>query len=190
MQARAGGVRRAHFPQNGTVQCARLCRLYPSARFIVRKPITCMAALVWCASALSGASGRAMAAPCLFEEIGEGRVVEVVDGRGFRLDDGRKIRLAGIEADGVDRAALTTQLSGRDVMLRATDDAPDRYGRQVAFALLVDSEVPVQSLLHAQGEALVLAENLERECAAALATAEAEARRGHKIRVSGTTQMS
>jgi endonuclease YncB( thermonuclease family) len=147
---------------------------------IVRKPITCVAALAWCASLLTGASDRAIASPCLFEPIGEGRVAGVVDGRSFRLDDGREIRLAGIETDGIDKAALAAMLSGQDVTLRGVDDAPDRYGRQLAFAFLDGSEVPVQSLPLAQGEALVSAETVEKDCATALAAAEAEARRAHK----------
>lgn len=143
----------------------------------MRKPITCVAALAWCAL-LPGASDRAIASPCLFEPIGEGRVAGVVDGRSFRLDDGREIRLAGIETDGIDKAALAAMLSGRGVTLRGVDDAPDRYGRQIAFAFLEASEVPVQSLLLAQGEALVSAETVEKDCATALA--EAEARGAHK----------
>ena len=35
-------------------------------------------------------------ADCAFEPQGEGRVAAVVDGRSFRLDDGREVRLAGI----------------------------------------------------------------------------------------------
>ena len=37
---------------------------------------------------------------CLFEPQGEGRVAEIIDGRSFRLTDGREIRLAGIESAG------------------------------------------------------------------------------------------
>jgi endonuclease YncB( thermonuclease family) len=144
------------------------------------KPIDRMAALVWCASLLTGAPDRAIAAPCLFEPIGEGRVADVIDGRSFRLDDGREIRLAGIETDGIDKTALAAILSGQDVTLHGADDAPDRYGRQMAFAFLGAAEVPVQNLLLAQGEALASAESIEKDCAAALAAAEAEARRTHK----------
>jgi endonuclease YncB( thermonuclease family) len=150
------------------------------AAVIVMKPIDRMAALVWCASLLSSAPECAIAAPCLFEPIGEGRVADVVDGRSFRLDDGREIRLAGIETDGIDKTALAAMLSGQDVTLHSVDDAPDRYGRQVAFAFLAASEVPVQNLLLAQGDALVSVEIIEKDCAAVLAAAEAEARRAHK----------
>src|SRR5215468_12092223 len=81
------------------------------------------------------ANGGAHAAPCSFEPQGEGRVAAVIDARSFRLEDGREIRLAGIEpvsADAAKRtAALSAIVAGRDVTLRADDDAPDRYGRQI-----------------------------------------------------------
>jgi endonuclease YncB( thermonuclease family) len=142
------------------------------------KPTHRMATLACCASLLTGASGGACPAACLFEPIGEGRVAEITDARSFRLDDGREIRLAGIETAGIDRAALAAMLAGQDVTLRALDETPDRYGRQSAFAFLGASEAPVQGLLLAQGRALVSTEISEKNCSAALA--EAEARRAHK----------
>ena len=39
----------------------------------------------------------AHAADCALEPQGEGRVVAVIDARSLRLEDGREIRLAGIE---------------------------------------------------------------------------------------------
>jgi hypothetical protein len=39
----------------------------------------------------------AIASGCSFEAQGEGRVASIVDARSFRLEDGREIRLAGIE---------------------------------------------------------------------------------------------
>jgi endonuclease YncB( thermonuclease family) len=135
----------------------------------------------------------ASAAACLFELQGEGRVAAVSDARGFRLEVGREIRLAGIEpapsaATGKDRAAaqkdrtaaLAAIIAGRDVTLRGQDDAPDRYGRQVAFAYLAGSETPVQNELLRQGEALVSADIADKDCAGALMAAEAEARQAKK----------
>src|SRR6266700_4057081 len=81
----------------------------------------------------------AVAGGCGFEPQGEGRVAAVIDGRSFRLEDGREIRLAGIEpavsvTSGKDRtAALSAIVAGHDVTLRGQNDTPDRYGRQVAF---------------------------------------------------------
>src|SRR5260221_5531281 len=83
---------------------------------------------------LLSAGVQARAAGCSFEPQGEGRVAAVIDARTFRLDDGREVRLAGIEPAVPDRtkaaAALSAIISGRDVTLRGEDDTPDRYGRQ------------------------------------------------------------
>ena len=55
-------------------------------------------------------SGQANA-DCAFEPQGEGRVAAVVDGRSFRLDDGREISLAGIERAGTDKASSRIALA-------------------------------------------------------------------------------
>ena len=78
-------------------------------------------------------TGPALAAPCNFEMQGEGRVSAIIDARTFRMDDGREVRLAGIETVTDGSAALGALVSGRDVTLRGETDAPDRYGRQPAF---------------------------------------------------------
>jgi endonuclease YncB( thermonuclease family) len=126
------------------------------------------------------ASHTACATPCQFESQGEGRVVAVTDARSVRLDDGREVRLTGIEATATTRQALTALLVGRDVSLRGTDDTPDRYGRQGALVFIGESGISVQSMLLAQGDALVSAEISDKDCAAALMTSEAEARRQKK----------
>lgn len=109
------------------------------------------------------------ATDCVFEPQGEGHVVvDVVDGRSFRLADGREIKLSGIEPVGSDttKAARTADLSaivaGKDVTLRGEDDAPDRYGRQSAFVFVAGSDTPVQSLLLKEGAALVSAKRPAR----------------------------
>ncbi|TWI00107.1 endonuclease YncB(thermonuclease family) [Bradyrhizobium daqingense] len=119
----------------------------------------------------------ALAAPCQFEAQGEARVAAIVDGRSVRLDDGREIRLAGIEPTATTKQALTSFLVGRDVVLRSTDDTPDRYGRQGALVFVGENDTSVQALLLAQGSALVSAEITDKDCAAALMAWEAEARR-------------
>lgn len=125
--------------------------------------------------------GRAaFAAPCQFEAQGEGRVAGIVDARSVRLDDGREIRLTGIEATSTTKQALTSLLVGRDVTLRSTDDTPDRYGRQGALVFIGESDTSVQAVLLAQGDALVSAEIADKACATALISSEAEARRQKK----------
>lgn len=122
----------------------------------------------------------AYAGACAFESQDEGRVTEVIDGRSFRLNDGREIRLAGIELFAKDTGALAALIKNKDVSLHGPDDTPDRYGRQTAFAFLAGSDVPVQAQLLAQGAALAAADVPDKDCAAALLAAEAEARSAKK----------
>jgi endonuclease YncB( thermonuclease family) len=122
----------------------------------------------------------ALATPCQFEAQGEGRVATIIDARSVRLDDGREVRIIGIEATATTTQALTSLLVGRDVTLRSTDDTPDRYGRQSALVFIDESDKPVQAMLLAQGDAVVSAEITDKDCAAALLASEAEARRQKK----------
>jgi endonuclease YncB( thermonuclease family) len=126
------------------------------------------------------------AAGCAFAAQGEGRVVEIIDGRSFRLADGREIRLAGIEAAASDTkmadgpATLRNILAGRDVTLSSEDDAPDRYGRQAAFVFLAPSGPLVQDLLLAEGTALVSADIVDKDCEGIMMASEAAARQAKK----------
>jgi endonuclease YncB( thermonuclease family) len=156
-------------------------------------PVTTMefcarrAAIPLCAIMLVAAAvGPAIAAGCAFEPQGEGRVAAVVDARSFRLEDGREVRLAGIEPVAGEQtnanraAALAAIVAGREVTLSGEDDAPDRYGRQPALVFLAPSGDLVQGLLLAQGEALVSTTVTDKDCAAVLTAAEAEARQAKR----------
>jgi endonuclease YncB( thermonuclease family) len=142
------------------------------------------------AAVMSGAilwavTGPARAAPCSFEPQGEGRVSAVIDARTFRMDDGREVRLAGIEMVTTDgraegSAALSALVAGRNVTLRGEADAPDRYGRQPAFVFVEQTATPVQNQLLAQGGALVSGAVADKACAAELAAAEAAARQSRR----------
>ena len=135
---------------------------------------------------LTAAHTGTLFAACNFASQGEGRVVAIIDARTFRLDDGREVRLAGIETDiGQKLAArsrkLETLIEGRDVTLRAGDDKPDRYGRQIAVVFPAGSETSVQAELLSQGEALASMTMTDKDCSAEWAAAEnsaREARRG------------
>ncbi|UPJ50282.1 thermonuclease family protein [Bradyrhizobium sp. 200] len=140
----------------------------------------------WCYRASAAAllvlvsGGQTLAADCALEPQGEGRVAAVLDGRSLRLEDGREIRLAGIERGGTDsargRAALSAIAGSRDVTLHGDDDSPDRYGRQGAILFATGSEQSVQGELLRRGEALFSADIADKNCAAALAAAERAAR--------------
>jgi endonuclease YncB( thermonuclease family) len=129
-------------------------------------------------------SADASAAGCTFEPQGEGRVEAIVDTRSFRMQDGREVKLSGIEpvpsrrASGI--AALTSLALGREVTLRGDSDTPDRYGRQPAFVFLEGSAVSVQGRLLADGEALVAADIGAIECRGELLAAEADARHNRR----------
>jgi len=133
---------------------------------------------------LAAAIGPAIAGGCTFESQGEGRVDKVIDATSFRLADGREVRLAGIEPAISDKpngiSALAAIVSGRDVILRGEDDAPDRYGRQSALVFLDGSEFSVQDRLLAQGEALVSTTITDKDCAADMIAAEARARQARQ----------
>ena len=132
--------------------------------------------------ALLVTAGAASATPCGFEPLGEGRVAAIIDGRSFRLQDGREVRLAGIEPVFPEQSAveptraLAALLAGREVRLSGEDDTPDRYGRQLAFVWLLPDETLVQRELLALGEAIASTEVSDKECAAGLLGAEGTAR--------------
>jgi endonuclease YncB( thermonuclease family) len=131
---------------------------------------------------LAAAASPADAAGCSFEPQGEGRVAAIIDARSFRLEDGREVRLAGIEpvisetAQANRTSALAAIVAGHEVTLSGEDDAPDRYGRQPALVFLDRSGTSVQSLLLAQGAALVSTTVTDKDCASVLNAAEAAAR--------------
>jgi endonuclease YncB( thermonuclease family) len=131
-----------------------------------------------------GSATTPCAASCAPPELGEGHVAAIVDGRSFRLDDGREIRLAGIEPAGTTKAdrigTLAAVLADQNVSLRGADDTPDRYGRQDAFVYLPASDTPVQAQLLSAGVALVSPDLDDRDCAAVLNAAEAEARQAQR----------
>src|ERR1700712_729352 len=137
-----------------------------------------------CVMTFASAPTLALAAGCMFEPQGEGHVVAVIDGRTFRLEDGREVRLAGVEPVATEKAktpsadALAALVHNRNVTLRGENDAPDRYGRQPAFVFLDQSEVSVQDLLLKQGKALVSPSISDKDCAASLMLAESSARKG------------
>jgi endonuclease YncB( thermonuclease family) len=141
----------------------------------------CIAAVVLSAIAPTVTGPALAASACHFEAQGEGRVSAIIDARTFRTDDGREVRLAGVEtvtADG--SAALSALVAGRSVILHGETDAPDRYGRQPAFVFVEQAATSVQSHLLAHGDALVSGNVADKACAAELAAAEAMARRARR----------
>jgi endonuclease YncB( thermonuclease family) len=137
--------------------------------------------------------GAALTA-CRFEVAGSGKVRAITDGRSFILEDGREIRLAGIEvvlppaageagpraqAGLAARAALESMLAGQTVELRQNGAAVDRYGRGLALVYVVRDGAR-QSVAHEMlrsGFARVSAHVGDRPCAEELLAQERAARR-------------
>ncbi len=103
------------------------------------------------------------------------------DGRTFRLEDGREVRLAGIEVPAGPLAAenLDKLIAGRRVLLKRDNPDSDRYGRLVAhvFVPADGSEIWIEREMAAAGLARVGARIGEPACAAALLAMERQARK-------------
>jgi len=154
----------------------------------------------WLAGAAAAAPARTIAAApgaaCRFDLVGSGRVVAVLDGRSLALDDGREVRLAGIEtppgpnlgdegpadagaraAASAAKAALESLALGQTVELRQRQSESDRYGRILAFVSRPEDDEP--SMAHrliARGFARVGANLDDPACTAELLSRERVAR--------------
>jgi endonuclease YncB( thermonuclease family) len=132
------------------------------------------------------ASLAARETPCMGEVAGEGRAAAVIDARTLRLQDGREVRLAGVEdaVSGVatkpaQRAALENLVGSRDMTLRGSS-TPDRYGRIVAMAFIQGQDQPIQARLIEDGHLAVTAAFDDEECGSHLRKSEARARRAKR----------
>lgn len=125
-------------------------------------------------------SGAARAACIDLPPQGEGVVASVEDARTLRLDDGREIRLAGVEVETAHRreaiAALSVRVRGRQVALHGPDDTPDRYGRQPAVVFVEGEPKTLQVGLLEAGQLLVGIGGAPADCRAELLAAETAAR--------------
>ncbi len=125
--------------------------------------------------------GSAAQERCKLTVIGTVNVAAIRDGRTLLLEDGRELRLAGIEARDGGRDALQSLVGGRPLRLERLGDEHDRYGRLVAFAFPAEAGQSLQSALLADGQARVAARIGDKACADSLLTIERgarEARRG------------
>jgi endonuclease YncB( thermonuclease family) len=80
---------------------------------------------------------------CGGEEIANGTVGKILDGRTFMLEDGREVRLAAIEVAPQDGAEATARAAAAALGALAAGDrrraesGSDRYGRMVAYAYAI-----------------------------------------------------
>ena len=138
------------------------------------------------------AQNRPNADPCGSAETAHATVSRVVDGRTFVLDDGREVRLAGIEVPSLPQSqdaaaasgaaaakdALNALAGGDQVLLRQAEFPSDRYGRIVAYVYTLrdGDELFVQGELVAAGFAQVGDRIGSRTCATELLGRERAAR--------------
>lgn len=139
-----------------------------------------------CVIGLDATPLTARETPCMAQRIDEGRVGAIIDGRTLRLQDGREVRLAGVEdtvsglaATPVQRRALENLAGGRDIILRGSQ-SPDRYGRIVAIAFMQGQDQPIQARMIEDGHLIVTAAMDDEDCASYLRRAEARARRAKR----------
>ena len=133
---------------------------------------------------LLSSGAHAHADGCSFESQGEGRVAAVIDARSFRLEDGREIRLAGIEPADEHEAKAADRRWRRSYRTRGDVARRGRHARPIwpsaGFRVSGRFRHIGAGLLLAQGDALVSAEVTDKDCAAVLVAAEAEARQAKK----------
>jgi endonuclease YncB( thermonuclease family) len=121
---------------------------------------------------------------------GKARVAEVAERLEIRLDDGRRLRLAGLDLPdpargdpataAAARAFLAGRLNGREVDLLLFAANPDRWGRLIADVEVADEAGAPQSaalLTLAAGFARVRPEFETKGCVAARLAAEEQARK-------------
>ena len=122
---------------------------------------------------------------CRFELLSTGKVIRVVDGRSVMLEDGREVRISGIEppqpsaperSSAAGRATLQAIVLGQVVELHGLQDVTDRYDRTVAFLVRQDGTIDVAGELLASGHARVAAQIGDAACAAELHSRERAAR--------------
>ena len=138
-----------------------------------RQPTLCIVTAV---AALAFVGHAAAQENCNLTAIGSAKVATVRDGGTLMLEDGRELRLAGVEVADGSRGALLALVGGRPLRLEQLGPEPDRYGRLVGFGFPGEDGQSLQQALLAQGRARVSAQIGNKACAEALLTTERQAR--------------
>ena len=140
-----------------------------------RRRIVLFLAPAWAVALTNPAAQAACDSPLL----GTGQVSAILDARTLRLDDGREVRLSGIEiptfAEPAGIAWLRDYALRQAINLHGNDEAPDRYGRQHAFVFLNGGDATIQSALVRDGHAVVSGATSDKACARELKEAELRA---------------
>jgi hypothetical protein len=123
---------------------------------------------IWRAAAATLALGLAAPAFGCGAMTGQGRIAEATERGELRLDDGRALRLAGLDtpAPGSWLDRIADRWAGRDIRIAILAPAPDRWGRWLADVQATDGASLTDDLL-AAGLVRVKPEFETRACEAA-----------------------
>jgi endonuclease YncB( thermonuclease family) len=119
---------------------------------------------------------KAVAQECKFATGETVHAVAARDGRTLLLDDGRELRLAGIDVREHGQAALQILAAGKNLQVRHAEAKFDRYGRLYGFAFPEGARQSLQSMLLERGSARVSPRVGDKQCTAALLRVEQTAR--------------
>jgi endonuclease YncB( thermonuclease family) len=115
---------------------------------------------------------------CKFTSSSVARVARISDGRTLILEDGRELRLAGVETNDESKAVLRSLAEGQTLQLEYDGTSSDRYGRISGFAFPDGVQQSLQALLVQQGMARVSAR--AGKCAKELLNIEQTARKARR----------
>src|SRR6478752_519888 len=93
-------------------------------------PIWGIAFLIYCTTA------DAASETCKFTSLSVARVARIGEGRTLILEDGKELRLAGIETNDESKAVLRSLAEGQTLQLEYEGASSDRYGRLFGFVFL------------------------------------------------------
>ena len=156
-----------------------------------RLALAAMVVVLIAAAGAGAADDDVIPLPAALAVDGEARVAEAIDGGTVRLEDGERVRLAGIQAprlgsgaSGVEsrplareaRQALAALAQGRRVGLAFAGPRRDRHGRLRAHLVRLDDGAWIQGALLAAGLARVMSLADERAAVPEMLTHERRAR--------------
>ncbi|MGI8524991.1 MAG: thermonuclease family protein [Pseudolabrys sp.] len=141
------------------------------------------AVLGWMSDARAQTPANLATPKCDIAVVASGKAAWTRDGRTLVLEDGREVRLAGIEVPPLEssagaqaKAALQGLISGKMLTFKAAAATHDRYGRLVALAF--DGDQSIQNAMLAGGFAQVSSQvyGLAGNCTRELLNLEQQAR--------------
>ena len=106
-----------------------------------RLPRHLLRSLTLIACTLTTGAAQGAESACRLEPLGSGMVVSVVDGRSFLLDDGREVRLAGLQIPALARPGDKDDIAGRAAKAAHAQCAPARMAKSRSWKYLFTSSM-------------------------------------------------